>query len=133
MRVDGRDAGIDHLKVRLRIPVCQQRLQIPRRRVIWIRLAAGRRLPQDEYAIGVYRFLGLEHQRLGPTRQGRWKKAQAEIFVVDEIITVADMDFFEKGGVIAKTRQPQNPFKGAQEEERQANQRHQAVKPFPRR
>ena len=98
MRVDSRNSEINDLKVRVRKPLVQQRFQITRRGVRRLRLSSRGRLSQYKNAVCVGGFPGRHHDGSGPARQLRRKESQAEIFIVDQKILLADANFFKEAG-----------------------------------
>ena len=130
MRVDGGDAQIDNLKMRLRITRRQQGFQVTARAVGRLRITHRGGLAQDENSVGVGGLVYRHADRSQTARQLRRKKPEAEGFVVNEILAVADGDFLEQPRIVAVAAQSQSDLGHGQQNQWDKHLRDQTEQPL---
>ena len=130
VRVDGGDAQVDHLKFFPRKSLAQQHIHVTARAICRLRIAHGCGFAEDKNTDCIRRFGCRKNERNRPARQLRREKSQCEILIVNEIIFVTNLDFFEEPGRISVTGQPQSGFHSAEQQQRQDDQGDETEQPF---
>ena len=130
VRIDGGDAGVDHLELVLWIARPQQRLEVTTGAIIRPRISERRRFSENKNPDRLGRLFRRHEYGQRDSRQRRREKPQAELIVFDKIFLPGHRGFLEEARRITITSQAQSQFGSRQQQQRQPHGRHRSEQPF---